>query len=293
MELRQLRAFAEVVQRGTFRAAASALHITQPALWQQVRALQDELGVALFERAGRRVRPTSAGRQLVEQAQGVLAAAGRMTELGAAIRSGRQGIVRIATPSPPVKHVLARVIGDVARSHPEVEIEVHDSSALATSPLDTLLAGHVDLAVAPHDPAYDGMRLYRVDVHVVVARTHRWSRRKQVHVRHLRNEPLLVAPPGALSRGLLERALAREGITPSIRLASPSPAMLVPLARSGFGAAIVAGDALAGVDTGPSAVLVDDARAMSTEVWLHWRRGAQLAPAAQLMIDRVTDQKKN
>ena len=54
MELRQLRAFTEVVRTGTFRAAASALHLTQPALWQQVRSLQDELGLQLFERVGRR-----------------------------------------------------------------------------------------------------------------------------------------------------------------------------------------------------------------------------------------------
>jgi DNA-binding transcriptional LysR family regulator len=287
MELRQLRAFAEVARTGTFRAAAVRLHLTQPALWQQVRSLQDDLGVALFERAGRRVRITRAGAQLLERADGVLAAADRLREVATGLREGREGLVSLASPAPPIELVLAEAIGAFARAHPSIRLELHDVGVAGRSSVDALVAGEVDLAVAARQPELDGFRLFRAHVVVAVADRHPWARRRRVAVEQLRGEPLLTSPDGSLSRGLLERACVAAGFAPDIRLASASPGVLVALARSGYGIAVLADDAATATGARRTAMLTDAHGPLATEAWLHWRPGGPLAPCVALFVDHV------
>lgn len=284
MELRQLRGFAEVVRSGTFRAAAARVHLSQPALWQSVRALEEELGVPLFERAGRRVRVTRAGAQLFERAEAVLGAAERMHDLARELAAGRQGIVSLATPAPPVQLALAEAIGSFSRRHPEVRIEIHD---LVTSPIAALRDGTVDLAVAPRDRQLEGVRLFEAHVVLVVPPDHRLAKRKRVDVRDLSGEALLTSPAGSLSRELLDRACRRAGLTPHVRMTSPSPGMLYALAQSGFGAAVLASDAAIGCGARPSPLLADRKTLLATEAWLQWRSRDDLAPAARLFVDHV------
>src|SRR6266516_3838932 len=100
MELRQLRYFRAVAETGTFTAAAEQSRVAQPALWKQVRELERELGVALFEKAGRRVRLTGSGALLLERVAHALESADREKSLAADLRLGRTGQVVISC-SPP------------------------------------------------------------------------------------------------------------------------------------------------------------------------------------------------
>jgi DNA-binding transcriptional LysR family regulator len=245
------------------------------------------IGVALFERAGRRVRITKAGVQLLERAAVVGGAAERLRELAVAIRSGTEGVVSIATPAPPIELVLANAIGEFSRTHPRVQIEIRDTQA----PIEALISGDVDLAVAPRQPTCDGFRLFRAHVVVVVRHDHRLARHKRVDVGQLREEPLLTSLPGSLSRGLLDRACRGAGFEPTIRLASASPGVLVELARHGFGVAALASDAIRGTRAKTSSVLTHDDRALSTEAWLHWRRNAELSPSVRGFVELVRRQR--
>lgn len=281
MELRQLSAFAAVVRTGTFRAAAAEIHLTQPALWKQVRSLQDELGVVLFERAGRRVRLTRAGAELLERAAAVLDGAQRLGELATALRAGSAGIVSIATPAPPVQHLLAAAIGAFARSHPGVPVELIETSA----PLAALESARADLAVAPRAPGLPGFRLFDVHVVALAGPGHRLARRRRIDAADLRGQPLLVSPRGSLSRRLLEGAC--RGWEPAVRMESASPAMLVALATHGLGVAVVASDALAGAGPVRPCVVTDRGAPLATEVWVHWRDGAGLGAAARAFVDAL------
>src|SRR5262245_19738824 len=95
MELRHLRSFVTAADAGGFAAAALRLHITQPALWRQVRDLQTELGVRLFERVGRRVRLTREGEDLVRRGREVLTDVESLAERAYVLRIGRAGTVDV------------------------------------------------------------------------------------------------------------------------------------------------------------------------------------------------------
>src|SRR5215212_5017338 len=126
MELRQLGYFVEVGRRGSYLAAAAAQSVAQPALWRQVKELERELGVPLFERVGRGVRLTRDGTTLLEQAETALAAAGRVRHSAEELRAGRAGVVAIACAAPHLREFLAGVIAALREDHPGVLVEVRE-----------------------------------------------------------------------------------------------------------------------------------------------------------------------
>src|SRR6266404_5314928 len=124
MELRQLEYFSVVAVPLTNTAAAARLHVAQPALWKQVNDLERELGVSLFERIGRRVRITSAGRQLLERVDQILAAARGLSGVAGDLRAGRTGRIRIGCLAPHIVAFLARAVAGFRATHPSVNVEL-------------------------------------------------------------------------------------------------------------------------------------------------------------------------
>lgn len=290
MELRQLRYFAEVGRVGTFRGAANRLSVAEPALWQQVRRLERELGIALFERIGRGVRLTEAGQRLLARAEDALASSQRITELAQDLRDGRVGTVSIAVPVPAVGRFLAAAIARFRRAHPDIRIVMQEfpradvtprTSPVLRTPIDALLAGVVDVAIGARAESLPGMRLY--DISVVALGHGRPS--KRISVSRLRGEPLLVPPPGSFSRTLLEHAFHAAGLEPRIEFESPFPQTLVALSYHGLGIAVVADDAIGFEERARAAVVTSRGRALAAEHWLHWRTTSD--PAVATFIEAV------
>src|SRR4030095_5462850 len=94
MNLRHLRAFATIADAGGFARAATRLHLSQPALSRQIHALEDELGIVLFDRVGRRVQLTSQGEDLLRRGRRLLAEAEALGERAREAQSGGTRILR-------------------------------------------------------------------------------------------------------------------------------------------------------------------------------------------------------
>jgi DNA-binding transcriptional LysR family regulator len=129
LSLDQLRTFAAVIARGSFSAAAEALHLTQPAVSLQIRELERRLGVTLVERVGRRAAPTAAGRDLLphvrridEAVEGALAAVARH-------RAGGAGRVRLGTGATACIYLLPPILRELRRRLPALEIVVHTGNS--------------------------------------------------------------------------------------------------------------------------------------------------------------------
>jgi LysR family hydrogen peroxide-inducible transcriptional activator len=145
MEIHQLRYFAKVAELGSFTRAAQACFVTQPSLSQQIIKLEAELGRALFERVGRRVLLTDAGRRLKPIAEQILRLLGEVKErIGDDPEAGR---LIVGAPPTVVPYFLSRVLGEYARRFPKVQVEVVEevSSVILRKCLDCDL----DLAVLP------------------------------------------------------------------------------------------------------------------------------------------------
>ncbi|WP_258958148.1 LysR family transcriptional regulator, partial [Streptomyces leeuwenhoekii] len=123
MELRQLRYFMVVAEEGGFSRAAERLHIVQSAVSQQIRALERDLGIVLFDRSSRRVRLSSAGERLLPEARAVLAAADRAREVAADIVAGAEGVLRMGTVQAPGDR-LYRALAGFAALAPRVRVRL-------------------------------------------------------------------------------------------------------------------------------------------------------------------------
>jgi DNA-binding transcriptional LysR family regulator len=131
MELRHLRYFVAVAEHGHFGRAAEALHTAQPSLSQQVRQLEEEVGVPLFERTTRRVRLTPAGELFLVECRQMLAQLATSIEGARAVASGERGHLRISFVSGAMgAGALPHLFHDFQESHPDVSLDVRPMPAI-------------------------------------------------------------------------------------------------------------------------------------------------------------------
>jgi DNA-binding transcriptional LysR family regulator len=287
MELRQLRYFAEVAHVGSFLGAAERLDVAQPSLWRQVKALEAELGVPLFERSGRGVVITSAGSQLLPRTERLLAQADAIRLLSSELAHGRAGVVTVACAYPHVPRFLAPLIGRFHETHPGINVAVHESSGLP--PVEQVLSGDVDFVTGlpRSDDELSGHRLGDVRLVVVTSDAHPWRHRREIPASELADVPVLIAGPGSLTRRLLEPPLREEGLVLDIVQETGNATTLVALARAGLGVAVLADDNLAGDQDGTWPTLTHERYPMASPLWLYWARRRSLAPPVHAFARHV------
>ncbi|WP_431273502.1 LysR family transcriptional regulator [Variovorax ureilyticus] len=141
MTLVQLRHLISLAESGSFSKSAQALYITQPALSRSIRALEDELGMPLFDRFGRRIELTAFGREAVERAKQLVFEAGELRDSGRRMREGRGGVLRIGMGSGPGAMLMTPLLMRMAVRHPKVRVVVArgGTDMLAQSLRDRLL----------------------------------------------------------------------------------------------------------------------------------------------------------
>jgi aminoethylphosphonate catabolism LysR family transcriptional regulator len=206
----QLRAFHAVASEGSFTRAAVRLHVTQPTLSGQVKALEETYGVRLFDRRGRRVAPSDLGRQLLELTRRLFSLEAAAVDLLAAARGLHKGHLRIGADAP--YHVTAP-LSTFTRRYPgiQVSLTVGNSAELAQA----LFEHRIDVAVLANvagDARLHAKPLRRDRLVAFVARSHPWSRRRRVDLADLAGQRLVLREQGSATRHLFETAMARRGI---------------------------------------------------------------------------------
>jgi DNA-binding transcriptional LysR family regulator len=197
INLAQLRTFCECVRHGSYAAAARAVHLSQPAVWQQVRALERLAGVSLLQRHGRTLRLTDDGRIFWEQAHTVL---GNVDSMWATFHERRQQLPRtltiIATPAL-LSEELAQPNVRFHRAHPEVNLRLQSQHGLPV--LDWLTRGDADLAIVPADvlliadsAQFLCQQLGQRVATLIVERAHRLTRRPRLTIEDLIRQPLIL-----------------------------------------------------------------------------------------------------
>ena len=210
MNLSQLRAFHAVATHGGFTRAARALHVTQPTLSGQVRALEDTYGAPLFERHGRGVALTELGRGLHGLTGQVFQLVDEAHQLLSAQRGAVRGSLRVAADAP--FHVLP-LLGAYRERYPEVDLAL--SFGNTASVLDAVLHRRADVAVLPgvaRDARLRVVHLADEEVVLIVPRSHPWATRGVVDAADLTGTTVLRREEGSTTRVAFERALAELGI---------------------------------------------------------------------------------
>src|SRR5215469_3088371 len=161
MNIRQLRAFAAIVDTGGFIRAADRVHLSQPALSRQIHALEAELGVPLFDRSGRRVRLTAEGEDLLRHCRRVLTEIESLGGRARTLKNGQIGVLRVGAPPLIIESVLADFIKPYCSRHPGVDIKLLEEGAPRLS--EYVQQGDVQIAIIPAgDERFRSRTLYPI-----------------------------------------------------------------------------------------------------------------------------------
>jgi len=238
MELRHLRYFAAIVEAGGVSRAAAHLRMTQPALGRQVRDLERELGVRLFDRVGRRVQLTGEGEDLLRRCRVLLADAESLIERGRALASGTTGVLRVGSTPHTLEALLTPFVPRFKRSYPGVDVHFTEDGGMRL--LDHLERREVHLAVTGFaDERFASRRLFPGVATAVMPATHPLAKRRTVSVTDLAELPLLLLRREFGMRQWFDAACQADRLRPRVLLESAAPQTLVALASIGYGVAIV------------------------------------------------------
>lgn len=238
MNLRSLRLFVATAETGGVGRASERLHLSQPAASRQLQALESELGVALFERNGRRLRLTVEGEDLLRHARQALAGADSISDRARALKRGDTGTLKVAATPHVITSLLASFLRRFCARYPSVEVQLVEGGA-ASQPA-RLDNGEVHIAIMPvGEERFDGRLLYPVHALAVMSEKHRFVRRATLDVAELSDQPLLVLRAEFGSHAWFYAASEIAHFKPRVRLESAAPETLVELAAAGYGIAIV------------------------------------------------------
>jgi LysR family hydrogen peroxide-inducible transcriptional activator len=240
MELHQLRYFCAVVRAGSFTRAAEQERVAQPSLSQQIRKLEDELGVRRFERLGRTIRLTGFGERLHTEAVAILQRVAGAEAAIAALQDGVRGRLRVGAIPTILPFFLAPRLANFCDQHPEIEVVLTED--MTRELIERLQAGELDVALAAlpiKNPDIVCSELFREPLMVAVGKKHRLAHAAPVDLTEVRNERMLLLREGHCFRQDVLTACTRAKIEFHSIFESDQFASIFPLVASGFGVSLV------------------------------------------------------
>lgn len=248
MELRHLHYFLKIAETLSFTQAAAALRVTQPTLSHQIKQLEQEIGTPLFDRVGRSIQITEAGRIFRGHAQRAL----HELESGLASVNELEGLIhghlRIGVFRSFGNSLLPAVLADFHRAHPGVRLSMQQMSLADME--NALGSGDIDFAITTYLPATSeklvSEELFTEPLVLAVGPEHELYGRASVRLEALENMPLILRPAGTPSRQLIENCFAERGVAPRVVMEMSSGDATLATIRCSRLATICAGRALAG-----------------------------------------------
>lgn len=281
MELQPLRYFLAIAETGSFTAAASRCHVSQPSLSIQVAKLEAELGGPLFERGRKGARLTQRGELLRPRAAEALRQLEAAQVEADELAGLQRGSVRLGCMPSTGAYLLPPLIKAFDKAHPSIRLDLREESSPELGRL--LREGEVDLAIldeAGLGPGLASALLFQEPLLLAVPPKHPFAERKRLALSHLKDEPLILMKAGHGFRKIVLDALAKAGVEPRIVHESGEIETVQALVEAGLGCALV--PAMVRKAKGPAYLDLSEPRP-SRSLFLARREGAALTRAAEAL----------
>ena len=283
----QIRAFLATAEEGSFSAAARALDLTQPTLGRQIAALEDQLGVTLFSRQGRRLEPTAAGLELLEHAQSMLEAANLLSLTATGKAQAIEGEVSISANEMMTAYVLPGFVEKLRQTAPRIEVRL-----IASDSVSDLTKREADIAirhVRPEQPDLIARRIGHTKAHIYAS---------SIYLDRVGRPGGDGDPTGAQlitdeNRNRLKHAMTERGLIcdeTGFRIMSSSRIAIWEMVKLSIGAAVMTDDIAArepGVET-----LCADRLSFSIPVWMAAHKELRTSRRIRTVFDLLADHLK-
>jgi DNA-binding transcriptional LysR family regulator len=248
MELRQIRSFLSIAETLHFGRSAELIHLSQPALSLQIRALEEEVGVRLFERNRRKTTLTAAGAAFRGDAAAALSQLEQAIRRARLAANGKLGLLRIGFVSTAGSEIVPNIVRQFRQLNPEVEFSLRN--ILTAEQVQMLEAGSLDIGflrvpISEHS-ALDVVTVHREPFVLVVPSSHKLAKRKRVRLREVVGQDFVMYErtyaPGF--HDLMFGILRDAGIVPNVTQTAVEIPMLISLVASGMGITILPASAV-------------------------------------------------
>ncbi len=248
MNFQQLRSVRETVRQGfNLTVVAEALHTSQPGVSRQIRELEDELGIEIFVRAGKRLTGlTAPGRAVLPIVERLLQEAGNLQRVGDDFAAQDRGTLTIAATHSQARYALPHAVRDFSAAHPEVALHLHQGSPKQVAEL--LLSGEADIGVATEALADYGelvtLPCYQWTHLVIVPPGHPLAEEadagKALTLERLSAFPIITYEPGYTGRHHIDEAFKREGLALNVVLSAMDADVIKTYVDLGMGVGLIA-----------------------------------------------------
>lgn len=288
MEIRQLTYFVKAAELLHFTAAAEAVYITQSTLSQQIKQLEDELGMPLFDRIGKQVRLTSAGQVFLEHARTILHSVTKARQAIDDMNNLIQGELRIGV-TYAFTSIIIPVLTEFSRDYPDLKISIdYDAPEnlqrkLKQSELDFMLSFHnwaddKELSLEP---------LLRSNIVMVVNKDHELAGRKSISIKDLQKLQLILPAKGFSSRDFIDEIFSQQRIDLKIRIELNDVHSLLSLVKEGRQITIINSKALIGWQD--LVQIPIENKSLDRQSYIIWLRGAYRSKAASLFANKILE----
>ena len=246
--LQQLRGFCCAARMQSISKAAQQLQLSQPSVSLQIQALEQDLGVQLFERRGPRIRLTPDGEQLVEMARPLVEGFDSLEAEFAAKRDGMDGgTIRVAAGGSTLQYILPPFVNRFIHDYPQIDLQLHNVTG--KTGLARLRSGEVDLAIGPMPdiPQDIEFRPFVVcDPILITSLDHPLARRKRIDLRAIAKYPMILPPREQSTYGVVEKVFAENSLQTDVRLEVGGYDIIKTYVALGLGISIVMSHCLTG-----------------------------------------------
>jgi LysR family cys regulon transcriptional activator len=248
MNFQQLRSVREAARRGfNLTEVAQALHTSQPGVSRQIRELEEELGVEIFVRAGKRLTGlTQPGTAVLPWVERLLQDAESLLRASEEFTQGSTGVLSVAATHSQARYALPTAVRDFRATHPNVQLRLHQGSPDQITQM--LLTGVADIGIASHVLAERtelvALPCYRWTHAIVVPEGHPLLGDGPVTLERLAQHPIITYDTGLTGRSTIDDAFARAGLRPEIVLSAMDADVIKTYVDLGLGVGILASIAM-------------------------------------------------
>jgi len=248
MKLQQLRYIVEVVNHNlNVSATAESLYTSQPGISKQVRLLEDELGIQIFERSGKHLTQiTSAGEEIIKISQEILARVESIKSVAGEHTHPEMGTLNISTTHTQARYALPDVIKGFTARYPKVSLHMHQGTPSQMSEAITKGTANFAIATEALHLYQDAIMLpcYHWNRSIVVTKDHPLAQLEKVTIQDLATYPLVTYVFGFTGRSELDTAFNRYGLTPKVVFTATDADVIKTYVRMGIGVGVIASMAI-------------------------------------------------
>ena len=288
MDFNRLRSFAAVAEAGHLTRAAQKLHISQPALSAQIKALEDELGLTLFERTSTGMTLTAAGKRLLVEADKILAASQTFEAEARALKGGVAGKARVGTLSDPEFIRLGEFMAVARERYPLLEIDFqHEITGVAMQRVrDASLEASFYYGHVPY-PQVDGIALRELAYRIAAPAAWR-DRIQHAGWAELGEMPWIMPPPVSTHHQFAGAMFREHGVEPATLIGADDEAVVSSLVASGAGVALMREDVALHKAQAGEVCLWQDMR-IGTTLRFIYLRSREHDPIVRALLDVVKE----